>query len=49
MIYVLLLIVAGGGGLSAEFESLSACEAARDTFLADAEVQRYAAVCVPKG
>lgn len=48
MIYVLLMVVAGGGGFSAEFDSQEACEAARQAFLAEVENQISASICVPK-
>tara|TARA_R100000544_G_C2190533_1_gene41455 strand:- start:396 stop:545 length:150 start_codon:yes stop_codon:yes gene_type:complete len=48
MIYVLMMIVAGGGGFSAEFESQAACEAARSAFLEEAQKQISVSMCVPK-
>lgn len=48
MIYILLFVVAGGGGFSAEFGNQAACEAARDAFVAEAKGP-HVAMCVPKG
>mgnify|MGYP003586282614 CR=1 FL=1 len=48
MIYILLFVVGGGGGFSAEFNTLGACEAARDAFVAEAKGP-HVAMCVPKG
>ncbi len=49
MIYVLLMIVSGGGGLSAEFSNQDACEAARAAFLEASQNQSSISICVPKG
>ena len=49
MIYILLMVIAGGGGFSAEFETQDACEAARSAFLAEDERQLSISICVPKG
>ncbi|MGH1356859.1 MAG: hypothetical protein ACRBBS_17545 [Thalassovita sp.] len=49
MIYVLMLVMAGGGGFSAEFENVEACEAARSAFLSEAGKQQISvSLCVPK-
>ena len=49
MTYVLLLIVAMGGGLSAEFNSKEACEAALAKMKSAAEPQEVLGFCVEKG
>lgn len=49
MLYVLLLIVAGGGGLSAEFNSKSACEAALFAMKSEMSNQTIVGMCVEKG
>lgn len=48
MIYVLMMVVAGGGGFSAEFHSKQACESAKEAFLAEAKNQISVSICVPK-
>lgn len=49
MTYVLLLIVAMGGGISAEFNSKEACEAALEKMKAGVEPQETIGFCVEKG
>lgn len=49
MIYVLMMIIAGGGGFSAEFENREACEAARTAFISEVGTKQISiSMCVPK-
>lgn len=49
MIYVLLFVMGGGGGIAADFNSQEACEAARTALMAEAEGNPTISMCVPKG
>jgi len=49
MIYILLMVIGGGGGVSAEFDSQSACESALAQMTeATAQAGPSVGICVPK-
>jgi hypothetical protein len=49
MIYVLMMVIAGGGGFSAEFDGQAACESALARMQdAAAQAGPSVGICVPK-